>query len=123
LGAKENLPKPLLIIRNSSEIGIISYGSNDDAVRESCELLAKQKVNCDYLRIRAIPFCDQIEHFLNDHKKIFVVEANRDGQMAQILSVNFPQNAQKMISIAHMDGLSLSAEWICENITQQRTQR
>jgi 2-oxoglutarate/2-oxoacid ferredoxin oxidoreductase subunit alpha len=121
-GAKENLPKPILIARNISEIGIISYGSNDDAVRESCELLAIQKYDCDYLRIRAIPFSDQVESFLNAHEKVFVVEANRDGQMAQILCASFPKNAQKIVSVAHMDGLSLSAEWICEKIAKQRIQ-
>lgn len=118
--SKENLPKPVLNRRNGSEAGIISYGSNDDAVLECCEILAKNGFNCDYLRIRAIPFCDQVQDFLNNHISVFVVEANRDGQMAQILRVNFPQSAHKILSIAHMDGLSLSAEWICERINQQR---
>ena len=118
--SKENLPEPFLNTRNASEAGIISYGSNDDAVYESCELLARQGFSCDYLRIRAIPFCDKVEQFLNDHPLIYVVEANRDGQMAQILRVNFPQSAHKILSIAHMDGLSLSAEWIYERINQQR---
>ncbi len=118
--SKENLPKPILNPRNGSEAGIISFGSNDDAVLECCDVLAKNGFNCDYLRIRAIPFCDQVQQFLNDHKSIFVVEANRDGQMAQILCVNFPQSAHKILSIAHMDGLSLSAEWIYERINQKR---
>ena len=118
--SKEKLPEPILNPRNGSEAGVISYGSNDDAVFECCEMLAKNGFNVDYLRIRAIPFRDRVQQFLNDHKSIFVVEANRDGQMAQILCVNFPQSAHKIISIAHMDGLSLSAEWIYERINKQR---
>ena len=120
IGSKEKLPKPILNTKNGSEVGIISYGSNDDAILECCELLARNGFNSEYLRIRAIPLCDQVEQFLNDHKSVFVVEANRDGQMAQILRINFPQSAHKILSIAHMDGLSLSAEWIYERINQQR---
>jgi len=110
------IPKPILIKQDKAKIGIISYGSNDPAVLETCYLLSKKTNYCDYLRIRALPFTDDIPDFLVYHEKIFVVEANRDGQMAQLLKMNFNGYGSKIISIAHMDGLSLSAEWILKQI-------
>ena len=78
---------------------------------------------CDYLRIRAIPFTDKISNFLDQHEKIYVIEANRDGQMAQLLKMNFPECGKKIESIAHMDGLSLSAEWIYNQILKSEDKK
>jgi 2-oxoglutarate ferredoxin oxidoreductase subunit alpha len=120
LNSKNKLPIPILNGKLNSTIGIITYGSNEYSVLESCSLLSKQGIFCDYLRIRAIPFDDDIHAFLKSHAEICVVEANRDGQMAQILKMSYPDSAQKIISIAHMDGLPLSAEWICKRIAERK---
>lgn len=112
LSSKNKLPKPILVEKKGSDGGFISYGSNDYAVLEAQDTLVRKGQFFDYLRIRAIPFNDEIRSFLESHNEIFIIEANRDGQMAQILMVNFPEYAPKMKSIAHTDGLSLSAEWI-----------
>jgi 2-oxoglutarate ferredoxin oxidoreductase subunit alpha len=120
LNSMNKLPIPILNGKSNSTIGIITYGSNEYSVLESCSLLSKQGIFCDYLRIRAIPFDDDIHAFLKSHAEICVVEANRDGQMAQILKMSYPDSAQKIISIAHMDGLPLSAEWICKRIAERK---
>jgi 2-oxoglutarate ferredoxin oxidoreductase subunit alpha len=114
--AKKEIPKPELVKQKEARIGLISYGSNDPAVLETSYLLSQKAIMCDYLRIRAIPFTDDIPIFLDQHEKIYVIEANRDGQMAQLLKMNFPEFGKKIESIAHMDGLSLSAEWIYNKI-------
>jgi 2-oxoglutarate ferredoxin oxidoreductase subunit alpha len=54
-----------------------------------------------------------VDTFLREHTSIYVIEANRDGQMKNLLTINYPQFANRMHSIAKCDGLSLSAEWIC----------
>lgn len=59
----------------------------------------------DYMRIRAIPFTNQVDNFIKKHKKIFVVENNRDGQMKQILSVNYPEQGEKI-------HIHIPSEWI-----------
>ncbi len=66
----------------------------------------------DYLRIRSIPFQTEVNEFLQAHERVYVVEANRDGQMAQILMLNFPELAGKIHKIAYLDGLSLTAQSI-----------
>jgi 2-oxoglutarate ferredoxin oxidoreductase subunit alpha len=114
--SKNIIPQPELAKQKKARIGLISYGSNDSAVIETSYLLSQKSIICDYLRIRAIPFSDDIPIFLDQYEKIYVIEANRDGQMAQLLKMNFPEYGKKIKSIAHMDGLSLSAEWIYNKI-------
>ena len=114
--SKIMIPQPELIKQNNAKIGIISFGSNDPAVIETCYLLSQKSIFCDYLRIRALPFTEDIPNFLDQYERIYVVEANRDGQMALLMKMNFPEYGRKIESVAHMDGLSLSAEWIFKKI-------
>jgi len=116
--ARSMLPEPILN-STQSKIGIISYGSADPAVVESTHILTNKGLPIDYLRIRAIPFNQQVREFLETHERIYVAEMNRDGQMAQILSVDYPDLAPKIIPLAKMDGLPLSARWISTQISIQ----
>lgn len=116
--AKEIIPAPVETNQNKATIGIISYGSNDPAVIETCYTLKKNQIFVDYLRIRSLPFSNKVEEFIGKFSKIYIVEANRDGQMAQIVKMSFPEHAGKIYLVAHMDGLSLSANWITNKILE-----
>ncbi len=113
--AKEIAPTPLLVKDDGSAVGFISFGSSNMPVIEAVDILADENSPIDYLRIKAIPFNQQVEAFIAAHDQIYVVEANRDGQMKNLLCMNFPQFANRLHSIAKCDGLSLSAEWICSH--------
>jgi len=108
-------PQPEMI-DEQNDLAIISYGSSDMPAKESIALLEKQSIKTDYLRIRSMPFSENVDKFIENHQRIFVVENNRDGQMKQILCVNYPKHANKFLSVAHSDGLSISAQWISETI-------
>ena len=110
--AKDFVPMPIIKGKNKNSIGLISYGSSDMAVSEAIDQLSERDINIDYMRIRAIPFHTDVNEFLLKHEQLFVVECNRDGQMKNILSENYPQYAAKLISISHINGLSLDAEWV-----------
>ena len=73
----------------------------------------------DYLRIRAIPFNESTNKFLQAHAQVFVIEGNRDGQMKNIIAMNFPDHAGRLVSISHIDGLALSAEWIMRKMESE----
>jgi 2-oxoglutarate/2-oxoacid ferredoxin oxidoreductase subunit alpha len=45
-----------------------------------------------------------------------VVEINRDGQLRQLLCINYPEMAGRFKDAAHMDGMPLSARWIKDEI-------
>ena len=115
-GAEKKLPAPEIHSKDESRFGLISYGTSDMPAMESQSLLGEKGFLTDYMRIKAVPFHPDVEQFLEMHQVVFVVEANRDGQMKRLLSVNYPQYSAKLVSIAKCDGLSLSAEWITEEI-------
>jgi 2-oxoglutarate ferredoxin oxidoreductase subunit alpha len=114
--ARESLPEPVIQLRGGGDVGIIASGSVDSAVVEACDLLADEGLNVDYLRIRGIPFSKTIKQFITDHRVAYVVELNRDGQLSQLLTMDFPDVAYKLRKVAHMDGLPLPAKWIKEQI-------
>jgi 2-oxoglutarate ferredoxin oxidoreductase subunit alpha len=57
-----------------------------------------------------------VQEFIESHEHNYVVEMNRDGQMYQLLLVEYPQLAVKLTSIAFNDGLPATAKWVKESI-------
>jgi 2-oxoglutarate ferredoxin oxidoreductase subunit alpha len=111
-GARAILPEPEIIPRSGAKHGILSFGSPDAAVREACDALSEQGIDLDYMRLRALPVGSQVRDFIRDHPRVYVIENNRDGQMHSILSLEVPDHAPSLISLAHIDGLPLCADWI-----------
>ncbi|HEX2979307.1 MAG TPA: hypothetical protein VHO48_03480 [Anaerolineaceae bacterium] len=116
--ARKELPAPV-IDEAGNDIGIIAFGSTDGAVEEARYQLRKQGIQSDYMRIRALPFHPDVHEFIKKHKHNYVVEINRDGQLCQMLTLDLPDQASSLISVAHIDGLSLTARWIQEEIRTQ----
>jgi 2-oxoglutarate ferredoxin oxidoreductase subunit alpha len=110
--AKTLIPEPVIQTVEGAEISIISYGSNDPAILEAIHILSEQGVKIDYMRLRALPTTDKVAEFVRSHRKNYVVELNRDGQLNQILRTELPENVMQLIPLAHLDGLSLSANWV-----------
>jgi 2-oxoglutarate ferredoxin oxidoreductase subunit alpha len=115
--AKKYLPAPVLKKVRGAKVGIIAFGSTDPAVVEAQHLLLKENgIKADYLRIRAIPFANDVQSFIKKHDSVYIVELNRDGQLRQLLTVAYPELAGKLVSIARSDGLSATANWITGEI-------
>ena len=117
--ARGLVPTPEIVAREGASAGVIGYGSADPAIREACDQMAAAGLALDYLRLRAIPFSDEVKSFIEKHERIYVVEMNRDGQLCQILRMEFPEFANRFVSTAHLDGLPLSARWITAQIQPQ----
>lgn len=115
--AKQYVPAPALHKMKGATVGIIAYGSTEAAVLEAQYLLNRDHgLRSDFLRVRALPFTKEMDNFLKKYDQIFIVEMNRDGQMDQILKVEYPQFAMKFKSVAFGDGLPASAKWILDGI-------
>jgi 2-oxoglutarate ferredoxin oxidoreductase subunit alpha len=114
--ARKLVPAPVAVKDGSSKIGFIAYGSTDFALRESLDQIKKEyKLEADYLRIRAYPFAHEIHDFVAAHERVYVVEQNRDAQMASLLKLDLPADqAVKLRSILHYDGLPIDARSITE---------
>jgi len=116
------MPKPVAHPLKGATVGILAYGSTENAVLEAQHLLEKEDgIKADFLRVRAIPFTEEVTQFIEKYDQVFVVEMNRDGQMRQILLIEYPQFAMKLKLVAHHDGLPASAKWVREGILAKHT--
>ncbi|HNO32318.1 MAG TPA: hypothetical protein PKI78_11075, partial [Anaerolineales bacterium] len=114
--AKNYMPKPVLKNMRGATLGILAFGSTENAVLEAQHYLAEDGIKTNFMRVRGLPFTDEVTKFLEDNDQIFVVEMNRDGQLNQILLTEYPQFATKLKSVAYHDGMPASAKWVREGI-------
>jgi 2-oxoglutarate ferredoxin oxidoreductase subunit alpha len=114
--AKTWVPQPILTGPGCKR-GILAYGSSDPAVVEARDVLAEQfGKDTDYLRLRALPFTDAVPEFFAAHDVVYVVEQNRDGQMAGLLKDFYPQFATRLRNVLHYDSTAITAQTIVDQI-------
>jgi 2-oxoglutarate ferredoxin oxidoreductase subunit alpha len=122
--AREFMPRPVIDNARGAKVGILAYGSTDTAVQEARDRLKGEGIKTNHLRLRAVPFVEEVKKFIEKNDVVYVVEMNRDGQMHQLLTLEYPGLSGKMISLTKHDGWPLSARWITEAVldeTQFRT--
>ena len=109
--ARKLVPAPLIVKDKSSKIGFLAYGTTDFALRESMDQIKKEyKLDVDYLRIRAFPFAHEIHDFVASHERVYVVEQDRDAQLASLLKLDLPADqVVKLRSILFYNGLPMDA--------------
>jgi len=114
--ARKAVPAPIAVKDGTSKIGFVAFGSSDFAVRESLDQLKKErKLDVDYMRIRAYPFAHEIHDFVASHERVYVIEQNRDAQLASLLKLDLPaEQVAKLRSILHYNGLPIDARSITD---------
>jgi 2-oxoglutarate ferredoxin oxidoreductase subunit alpha len=114
--AREMVPAPVTVRDGGSKIGFIAYGSTDCALIESLDQIKLRYGQApDYLRVRAWPFTHEVHDFVSAHQRVYVVEQNRDAQLASLLKLDLPADqVTKLRSILHYNGLPIDAESITE---------
>ncbi len=117
--AKALVPRALTNGTMSRDIGIVSIGSCDGAVREALDILARRGIHADYLRVRGFPFGTEVEDFLASHPLLFVVEQNRDAQLRSLLTLETPVEKARLRSILHYSGLPISSDCIVEGVVAE----
>jgi 2-oxoglutarate ferredoxin oxidoreductase subunit alpha len=115
--ARKYVPAPVLHSKPGAKVGVIGFGSTEAAILEAIHQLdTEHGIRADFLRVRALPFTQEVTDFINKYDQVFVVEMNRDGQMNQILSAEYPEKAANFKSVAYGDGMPASAKWVREGI-------
>ena len=116
--ARTAVPAPATENMPTAEIGIIAFGSSHWALIESRDQLRDEyKISTDYLRIRGYPFTHDIADFVRAHKRVYVVEQNRDAQMFSLLKIDLDAElVPKLRSVARLDGLPIDARSITGEI-------
>ncbi|HEY1903046.1 MAG TPA: 2-oxoacid:acceptor oxidoreductase subunit alpha [Terracidiphilus sp.] len=114
--ARKLVPAPVAVKSGSSKIGILAYGSSDFAIRESMDLIKQQYgKDVDYMRIRAYPFAHEIHDFIASHERVYVIEQDRDAQLASLLKLDIAaEQVVKLRSILHFNGLPIDAQTVTE---------
>jgi 2-oxoglutarate ferredoxin oxidoreductase subunit alpha len=121
--ARTLVPKPVIDTMDNADIGIIAFGSTEPAVQEARHHLAKAGLKTDFLRLRAVPFTEEVTEFIYSHERSYVIEMNRDGQLHQLLSLEYAPVCAKLTSVAHLDGLPITANWIEDRIRQEEAKK
>ena len=119
--AKTMMPKPEVDMAAEGGIGIIAYGTTHWAIVESRDQLNAEKgLQTSYLRLRAYPFSDELNDFIDRHDRVYVVEQNRDAQMLSLLRIDLtPQRVLKLKSIRHYAGLPIDGRSVTTELLKQ----
>ena len=118
--AKTLVPKPDVLENPKAKSGVVAFGSSTLPMREALDHLDVQGLPLNYLRLKALPFTKEVDAFIAAQEKVFVVEQNRDGQMASLLKLHYPQAAAKIQSVLHYDGLPITARHIYSPILNEK---
>ena len=117
--AKGFVPKPDIDISDTGTgYGAVFFGTSTQASHEAMEMLESQGIMINTMRLRGFPFQDEVKAFIDQHKTIFVIEQNRDGQMRTLLINECNIRPDKLVSITHFDGLPITAGPISDSIQQ-----
>jgi 2-oxoglutarate ferredoxin oxidoreductase subunit alpha len=116
ISSREHLPQPVVEKMEGAQFGIIMMGSAEPAVNEARAILAQEGLPSDCLRVCALPLAESVRQFIQTHPHNYVIELNQDGQLAQLIKLEMDCPGE-LISVAHTDGMPLSAKWITEQLT------
>ncbi|HSM70486.1 MAG TPA: 2-oxoacid:acceptor oxidoreductase subunit alpha [Anaerolineales bacterium] len=119
-GARDLVPAPQVHKTSGATIGIVAYGSTEPAILEAMhQMKTEHDIKADFMRIRAVPFSKEIKKFVEKYDDVFVVELNREGQLKQLLTLEYPHRAMNLKSIAMGDGMPASARWVRESLLEK----
>ena len=113
--AKTIVPTPE-IVSGDAQAGIIYYGTTAMPMNEALDRLSDDGIHLDRMRLRAFPFSDAVETFIDQHEILFVAEQNRDAQMRTLLVNELEIDPTRFIPVLYYGGFSISADTIHEQI-------
>ena len=118
--AKQIVPKPFMYQKkDKSKIGILFFGTSTYSSEEAKDILLLQGVEIDAMRLRAFPFNEDVNLFIENHDFVFLIEQNRDAQMRTLLIGELDVNPKKLIKVLNYDGMPITADFIVNKITKE----
>ncbi|MGH7809312.1 MAG: 2-oxoacid:acceptor oxidoreductase subunit alpha, partial [Candidatus Binatia bacterium] len=114
--SRKFVPKPIIEKERGVKTGIICYGSSFEPVREARDRLKARGLKTNHMLIRALPLTSEVRDFLAEHDTLYLVEQNRDAQVAAIIKDEHPALGAKITSILVYDGLPVTAGEVVRQI-------
>lgn len=117
--AKQLVHQPFVYQKkNNSKFGLLFLGTSSYSSEEAKDILLLQGIEVDAMRIKAFPFNDSVNEFIESHEWIFVIEQNRDAQLRTLLINELNLDARKLIKILNFDGMPITADFIVKKISK-----
>lgn len=117
---KQHVPAPETVrCEQATDAAVLFYGTSEESSREALDYLAEEGIHLNAMRVRAFPFNDEVEAFLHEHERVFVIEQNRDAQLRTLLMAEFELGPDKLKSVLCFDGTPISARNIRKQILMQ----
>jgi 2-oxoglutarate ferredoxin oxidoreductase subunit alpha len=114
--ASKAVPAPLVRRAAGARMGLVTIGGCHAACMEALDLLEKDGIHLDYLRVRGFPFGDDVRQFLAEHEVNFVVEQNRDAQLRSLLMLDTGTPLTKLESVRYYAGFPMSAHHVISGV-------
>ena len=115
--AASAMPKPAIYRRNGAEIGLVTIGGCDAAVREAADQLEAAGIPVDVMRIRGFPFGAEVQAFIDEHERTFVIEQNRDAQLRSLLTIELGVPRDDLTPILDYGGMPLTAKVVVDAVS------
>ena len=110
------LPAPFVRPAPGAKLGLLTVGGCHAACMEALDLLAREGVTIDYMRVRSFPFGEDVARFLDAHDTNFIVEQNRDGQLRNLLTLETGVSMDKLESVRYYGGFPMSAHHVISGV-------
>jgi len=116
--SREHVPQPVVQYAKGANIGVLAFGTTHWAMIESLDQLRREyEKPVSYYRLRAVPFTKDLIEFFKKHDRVYVVEQNRDGQMAMLVKLELPAELiGKLRSIRHYSGIPIDARFVTDEL-------
>jgi 2-oxoglutarate ferredoxin oxidoreductase subunit alpha len=114
--AAKAVPAPIVRKTPGARLGLLTVGGCHAACMEAMDLLGKEGIALDYMRVRGFPFGDEVGAFLDEHDVTFVVEQNRDAQLRSLLMLDTGTPLTKLESVRYYAGFPMSAHHVIAGV-------
>jgi len=116
--ARHLMPAPVVERSAGARIGLVAYGTTDSAMAECRDQLREEAgIETSYFRLRGYPFDERLTAFMDAHDRVYVVEQNRDAQLAGLMRLDLPvDRVPKLRSLLHYNGLPIDARAITDEL-------
>ncbi|MDO8834009.1 MAG: 2-oxoacid:acceptor oxidoreductase subunit alpha [Vicinamibacterales bacterium] len=107
----------------NAEVALVAYGSSHGSVEEARDQLRAAGITTSYMRLKAYPFTEEVERFIDRHTRVYVIEQNRDAQMLSLLKLDLtPNQIGKLRSVLYYAGLPIDARTISDEVRAQESE-
>jgi 2-oxoglutarate ferredoxin oxidoreductase subunit alpha len=114
--AARAVPAPIVRTSPGATLGLLTVGGCQAACSEALDLLEREGIALDYMRVRGFPFGDDVRTFVESHEITFVVEQNRDAQLRSLLVLETGIAPAKLESVRYYGGFPMSAHHVIAGV-------